>query len=60
MQNMMLSKRYESTEVDRELAYLCPRGLLGKKAICLYLLFEYFFVIYTFNIEMSQLYLNYI
>ena len=27
----MLSKRYESIEVDRRLGYMCPRGLAGPK-----------------------------
>ena len=32
----MLSKRYESTEVDgRELGYMCPRGLNGPPAVTL-------------------------
>ena len=29
----MLSKRYESTEVDRRLGYMCPRGLTGLPAV---------------------------
>ena len=28
----MLSKRYESTEVDRRTYYMCPRGLPGPPA----------------------------
>ena len=31
----MLSKRYESTEVDLELGYMCPRGLNGPPAVTL-------------------------
>ena len=31
----MLSKRYESTEVDVELGYMCPRVLLGPPAVTL-------------------------
>ena len=31
----MLSKRYEPTEVDRRLGYVCPRGLLGPPAVTL-------------------------
>ena len=33
----MLSKRYESSEVDREveLANMCPRGLSGPSAVTL-------------------------
>ena len=33
----MLSKRYESTEIDRriELGYMCPRGLTCPQAVTL-------------------------
>ena len=31
----MLSKRYESTEVDVELGFMCPRGLTGPPAVTL-------------------------
>ena len=30
---LMLSKRFESSEVDVELGYMCPRGLLGPPAV---------------------------
>ena len=29
----MLSKRYESTEVDRRPGYMCPLGLVGPPAV---------------------------
>ena len=32
---LMLSKRYESTEVDHRLGYMCPRGLTGPPAVTL-------------------------
>ena len=32
---LMLSKRFKSTEVDRKIGYMCPRGLTGPPAVTL-------------------------
>ena len=34
-ENLMLSKRYESTKSTVELDYMCPPGLLGQPAVTL-------------------------